>query len=185
SPASGHPRRCVRCSPPPVRQPPTPSAEAAHSRVDQPALTGGPHTDRVTRRVSACLTSSGRRARHVDVTLAKGKHFADTGRRPEHHLDDLLQLPIGRWTREALTSVPAAYRRPDCFDLGCGECRGLRGRLAQPCGLTHRILRNRVVAHGKAKREAQDGPRLFGHAVALVDCQPLEETINLTDGDLP
>jgi putative transposase len=32
--------------------------QAAQGRLDQPALTGGPHTDRVTRRVSDCLTSS-------------------------------------------------------------------------------------------------------------------------------
>ncbi|MDP9823687.1 hypothetical protein J2S59_003496 [Nocardioides massiliensis] len=39
-------------------QPPPPGTEAAQVRLDQPALTEGPHTDRVTRRVSDCLTSS-------------------------------------------------------------------------------------------------------------------------------
>jgi hypothetical protein len=36
--------------------------------VDQPTLTGGTHTDRVTRRVSDCLTSSERRPLEVLLT---------------------------------------------------------------------------------------------------------------------
>jgi hypothetical protein len=44
--------------PAPIRQPPTPGTQTAPGRLDQPTLTGGPHTDRVTTRVSDCLTSS-------------------------------------------------------------------------------------------------------------------------------
>ncbi|GAA1771745.1 hypothetical protein GCM10009810_31670 [Nostocoides vanveenii] len=57
-PAPGHPRRRPRHPPAPIRQPPTPGTQTAPGRLDQPTLTGGPHTDRVTTRVSDCLTSS-------------------------------------------------------------------------------------------------------------------------------
>src|SRR5690606_31660708 len=42
----------------PVRPPPPPGAQAAHGRLDQPTLTGGPHTDRLTESVSPALTPS-------------------------------------------------------------------------------------------------------------------------------
>jgi hypothetical protein len=66
-PAPGHPRRRPRHPPAPIRQPPTPGTQTAPGRLDQPTLTGGPHTDRVTTRVSDCLTSSGARERLEDV----------------------------------------------------------------------------------------------------------------------
>jgi hypothetical protein len=51
-------RRRARRPPRTVRQPPTPGTETAQGRLDQPALTGGPHTDRVTKPVSTGLTRS-------------------------------------------------------------------------------------------------------------------------------
>lgn len=44
-PTPGHPRPSACRSPRTVRQPPTPGSEAAQGRLDQPAITGGPHTD--------------------------------------------------------------------------------------------------------------------------------------------
>jgi putative transposase len=57
-PAAGHPRRRLRRPPRPLRPPPAGTTETAHRRVDQPALTGGPHTKRLTADVSNGLTPS-------------------------------------------------------------------------------------------------------------------------------
>ena len=57
-PAAADPERRLRRPPRTLREPPTSAAEAAHRRLDQPAHEGGPHTDRVTRRVSTGLTPS-------------------------------------------------------------------------------------------------------------------------------
>ena len=62
-PAAADPERRLRRSPRTLREPPTPATEAARPRLDQPALAGGPHTDRVTRRVSTGLTPSERARR--------------------------------------------------------------------------------------------------------------------------
>ncbi len=125
-----------------------------------------------------------RRDGDVDVALADGEHLADAGGCPEHDLDDLLQLAVRRRPGHARTTPPAPDGGPDGIDLLDRQRHGLRRRLPEPGRVAHRVLGHRVVPHRQSEREAEHGPRLLGHAVALRGRQGLDELVDLAHGDL-
>ena len=126
----------------------------------------------------------GRRSSHVHIALADRQHLPDASRRPQHHLDDLLQLTIRRRTRQTRLPPPTAHCSPDRLHLLQRQRHRLRRRLAQPSRVSHRVLPQCVITHRQPERETQHRPRLLRRAVALRRRQRLQELIHLAHTDL-